>query len=849
MRPIVDFQRLLLGHEAVTDGDPFAERLQRAVADANVGIAGKADVAVLVRQALLRRPSADEFATLRVPRGNSWPDQQLWREFGCDVFAADVNHFQVSAKTWQPAWLDVGAGSAVLEAFREVPRKEDRRVPVDPMVEALTRYPSYSCAGQREAVRAVFFAPRGSTVLVNLPTGVGKTLAFQITALHGARDCGLTLVVVPTVALARDQSARFAALASSGSPLSYAYFGGLDKASKGDLRRAISQGTQAVVFTSPEAAFGALRGPLFEAASRGQLRYFAVDEAHIVAQWGQQFRPEFQALAGLRDALLAVSPAHAQFRTLLLTATLTQETLNTLRHVFGTTLFQVVSEPMLRPEPAFMISSADNEEERTTRVLEALKFLPRPTLLYTTERNDAQRLFDLARKVGFLRSRIVRGGDLDGISGHEILDGWKRGSIDLIVATSAFGLGVDQADVRSVIHACLPETMDRYYQELGRAGRDGSACISLLVSAPRDVDTANRIGRERLLSTSNAFERWTQMWAGRRHFGDNLYVLSLDTLSPGVDQTSEQQISWNLRALILMARASLLRFAAHCPTSPEANAGESDDSFERRRAEELRRFYREVVVQVIDPRHSDQAHWMDAVQATRNALRSVDQSELTDVLELRDLRRPLNEIFRKIYTLTDPISEPPVLRGSCPVHRSRGSDQYTFVEPEVLTLDTVEDHLAEPLRSFACRYADASGRCWVTFERPKQGRDRSRWTEELRELLRRFASCGIVEFALPDVGVLPLDWQQIAAYAPSGFVARADLECGDTPHSRPMPLRRFSLLFDDGAVGVAKIMQICRPLHLIVIPNTTVDPVYPHRVVAETRRHARWSDLVTEFVA
>lgn len=848
MRPLADFQRLLVGHDGNASGDPFAERFAHAVADVDAGIAGTADVAVLVRQVLLRASGPGEVA-LRVPLRGGWPDHRTWREFGCDVEIAGTDHVRVRARAWNPDWLDTGAGSAVLDAFREVPRKEDRRVPADPVVEALTGYRTYSCAGQREAVRAAFLAPRGSTVLVNLPTGSGKTLAFQAAALHGAREGGLTLVVVPTVALARDQSERFAAMMATASPASYAYFGSLDEASKSALRRGISQGTQAVVFTSPEAAFGALRGPLFEAASRGQLRCLAVDEAHIVAQWGQQFRPEFQALAGLRDALLEVCPAHARFRTLLLTATLTQETLNTLRLVFGTTLFQIVSEPVLRAEPAFAISTAYGEDERTARILEALKFLPRPALLYATEREDARRLFDHARALGFHRSRLVRGGDLDGTSGHEILSAWKRRSVDLIVATSAFGLGVDQTDVRSVVHACLPETMDRYYQELGRAGRDGSACISLLVSASRDIVTADRIGRERLLSIDNAFERWTRMWAGRRRLGQDLRVLSLDTLSPGVDQTSEQQASWNLRTLVLMARAGLLRFAAHRPVGPEADTGDADASVAQRRAEELQRFYREVVVRVTDQRHSDRAHWMAAVQATRNALRSADGADLAAVLELRDLRRPLNEIFRELYSLSDPVSEPPVLRGSCPVHRARGSDGYSFVDPEVLTLGTVEEHPAEALESFARRYADESGRCWITFERPTDGRQRSNWLEELRGMLRRLAAFGVMEFAIPDVGISPVDWQQIAAYARGGFVARADVGRGDASHGRPMPLRRFSLLYDASGDGVASVMNICRPLHLIAVPSTAVDPASPHRVVSATRRHARWSDLVTEFEA
>src|SRR5262249_33726828 len=157
-----------------------------------------------------------------------------------------------------------------------------------------------------------------------------------------------------TVALARDQENRFQELVSkhpqgrAWSGMSLAYHSGLDDESKRSIRTAIRNGSIPVVFASPEAALGALRGPLFAAARQGRLRIFAVDEAHIISQWGQQFRPEFQALAGLRDALLAECPPDNRFRTLLLSATVTAECYETLRVCFGRIGFQMVSEVLIR---------------------------------------------------------------------------------------------------------------------------------------------------------------------------------------------------------------------------------------------------------------------------------------------------------------------------------------------------------------------------------------------------------------------------------------------------------------------------------------------------------------------
>lgn len=846
-RPLLDFQRLLLGQIQECTGDPLAERVASAVTQvATNGPCGAADLAVLVRQVLLRS-AAPGVLELRVPRRAGWPDERMWRDFGFDASAAGTDHVRVRAQMWRPSWLDAGAETALLAAYREDSRRADRSVPSDPMVAALTGHARYSSPGQREGVRAAFLAPSGSTVVVNLPTGAGKTLIFQLPALLAARDGGVTLVIVPTVALARDQSERFAALLGEPGRRSFGYYGGLDDAAKRAMRKAVADGTQPIVFASPEATFGSLRGPLFDVASRGQLRCFAIDEAHIVAQWGQQFRPEFQALAGLRDALLAACPHHARFRTLLLTATLTQETYNTLRFVFGTTPFQIVSEPLLRPEPTFMISAADSESERTARVLEALCFLPRPALLYVTEREDAKRLFERIQSLGFVRSRLVRGGDLDGPDGHKILHSWRTRSVDLIVATSAFGLGVDQSDVRTVVHACLPETMDRFYQELGRAGRDGAACVSLLVSAARDVAVAQRIGGERLLSVDRAFERWTSMWAGRRRHGDQSRVLSLDALPSVVEHASDLNASWNLRTLVLMARAGMIRFGARAPVSIDHQPGESDEALFARRRRELERFYREVVVDVRDARHSDLSHWAMVVKTVRSDLRAADQRDLDSIIELRDLKRPLNEIFQELYTLTEPSSQPPPLRGSCPITRARLTDRYSGLEPELLTLQLVVEHRNDILEALASRLADESQRCWIAVEPPTDSRRRARWLEELRAVLRCLAACGISEFALPHHACSAADWHQLSAYSPHRFVVRSDLACGDPAHARPMPLRRFSLVDDTSPEAVAAIMSVSRPLHIIAVSASALDPLIPTRTVLATRQHARWDDFLAEI--
>ncbi len=243
-------------------------------------------------------------------------------------------------------------------------------------------------------------------------------------------------------------------------------------------------------------------------------------------------------MAGLRESLrLACPDASCAVRTLLLTATLTQDCHDTIRFLFGHDECQLVGELALRPEPGFLISRACVDVERDRRVLEAIRFLPKPLIVYTTLREDAERYFGLLHQALYERVRLVRGGDMSDVGAGELLRDWQRGRFDIVVATSAFGLGVDHSEVRSVIHACLPETVDRYYQEVGRTGRDGRASVALLVTSPNDWNVAESLAKERLISVNRGFERWQSMWARRNLGPDGHYIVNLNDRPPDIDQS------------------------------------------------------------------------------------------------------------------------------------------------------------------------------------------------------------------------------------------------------------------------------------------------------------------------
>lgn len=842
--PIRDIQALITAPRGevakkAAERDPFAQRLANAVDGLHGGspLVGARDIAALLRQSLVRASEggapSDE---IRVPRGDGWPDENLWKEVGCQAHRAGPNGYLVQAHGWSPEWLDGQAGTVVESAARELSRREVRSVPSDPVVQSHTHLTTYVTPGQRAAVRAAFLMRPGATTIVNLPTGGGKTLAFQLPALVGKQSGGFVLVIVPTVALAKDQEARFARLLESADPLfrsegaALTYHSGLDEAARTGVFRRIREGQQQILFTSPEAVVGALSGPLFDAARRGTLRWFVVDEAHLVAHWGQQFRPEFQTLAGIRESLLAVCPTNSAFRTLLLSGTLTAESFSTLRELFGGTACEVVSESFLRSEPGFLIHGAANDAEQVLRVIDGLNHLPRPTILYTTLREDAQGWYLRLQQIGYRRIGLMRGGDAADAQGDDVLRRWRMRELDIMVATSAFGLGMDQDEVRSVIHACVPETVDRFYQEVGRAGRDGRACVSLLVSTPTDFRVAEQLATDRLISIDRAFERWSSMWHRNEAVGDGLYRLCLDDRPSDLLDMGQKNASWNLRTLVLMARAGVITFAAEDPRSRQAQAAASGIAAS---AESLGRH---IVIRICDASHLDKQHWEAVVASVRDGLKAADRAGVAQIRELRALNRPLNDLFREIYTIDEAGIRPSRLNGNCPVTRSRGSVSHVGSPPEVLFLRRTAAIISNGFLEALVAAHDGQKRFLVAYGRPNTGREKRETSDQLVQLATRAARAGFLEFAAPASLLGEKVWSSLIAQAPLGFpIVATDPESYETDTFYDCP-RMTVIAHGSSPESWISALRLARPAHLLVIPSDTQDPSHPQRKFFDVRR-------------
>jgi ATP-dependent DNA helicase RecQ len=545
------------------------------------GTAGAPDVAVALRQVIrssdevrrqftLSRDTAWTASWLDVPYCPLLPPSFDWESFGLSPQQLDRHRVRLTAEPWRPAWLDLAHESSVdADTAAELLCRGDESVPGDPFLRLLDQSVTrYKTPGQRAAVRSAMVLPPGATLVVNLPTGAGKTLSM-LAAAEAAPAEMTSVLVVPTVALALDHDRRYREQHPQSAPT--AYHGGLSPAAKADFRRRIRSGEQRVLFTNPEALVTSLSRPISEASAGGRLALLAIDEAHVVGSWGDAFRPQFHALAGLRTHLIrrASESGHTPFKTILASATLTEDTLLLLRDLFGSPgPFVSVAAPVVRPEATYWQSTSLDRATRDERLIEALRQLPRPAIVYTTLRQERSarpdtltpgRVATLMRAAGFRRFATVDG---ESTTAHreQVLRGFREeaeggGSrYDVVVATSAFGLGIDIPDVRAVVHACIPETLDRYYQEVGRAGRDGRAAISLVLSSRGDSDVADRLASPTYLTAARARDRWAAMIGSAERSNDGLHRLPM-TATPGdVPANSEYNERWNLLTVSLLAR-------------------------------------------------------------------------------------------------------------------------------------------------------------------------------------------------------------------------------------------------------------------------------------------------------
>ncbi|MCC3448524.1 MAG: hypothetical protein JGK04_12960 [Microcoleus sp. PH2017_39_LGB_O_B] len=365
--------------------------------------------------------------------------------------------------------------------------------------------------------------------------------------------------------------------------------------------------------------------------------------------------------------------------------------LDTLETLFGKPgPFQVISAVQLRPEPSYWFAWCQSAEIRKQRLIEAVYHLPRPLIVYATKREDVRRWQQDLLRAGFKRCAMMTG-ESSTTECSQLIQDLRERRVDIVVATSAFGLGVDQSDVRAVIHACIPETIDRFYQEVGRGGRDGKAAISLALHTDEDLKIAKYLNEKSAITIERGLQRWESMFLKKEPSIDGRFRV-LVNIPPSlqladIDMNSEQNQAWNIRTLTLMSRASLIEMDADRP--PLIKNFESKDAYQK--AWELHRESR--FIRILDESHLKKQTWEQKVEPIRQQSQNRSYKNLELMREALRSERCISEILAEAYTIGDrAIPEPRkqviVSRacGGCPVCRKNRESIFSGIMPAPISV-------------------------------------------------------------------------------------------------------------------------------------------------------------------
>ncbi|HEY5945935.1 MAG TPA: ATP-dependent DNA helicase RecQ [Kofleriaceae bacterium] len=326
-------------------------------------------------------------------------------------------------------------------------------------------------AGQADVITDIF---AGRPVIAVMPTGAGKSLCYQLPAIVLGERGGVTLVVSPLIALMKDQVDVLRARGIAAVALTSA--AGADE--QRDILDGIRAGAYTLVYVAPER----FRSPRFvEAlfASAGRIALVAIDEAHCISEWGHDFRPDYRRLGQVVAQLKP--PRLAAF-----TATATPEVRKDIGVQLGIEDARLHVRGFDRPNLHYAVHKAGGSADKIEQLSELVRMRDGGTaLVYAATRKNAEAYSQALRTAG-MRSRVYHAGLEDEVR-EKAQDVFMAGQLDVIVATNAFGMGVDKSDIRLVVHADIPRSPEAYYQEAGRGGRDGKPTRCVLLFNHGDI--------------------------------------------------------------------------------------------------------------------------------------------------------------------------------------------------------------------------------------------------------------------------------------------------------------------------------------------------------------------------